>query len=266
MFNLSKPLFAIALAGIASAASAVVPFEVRYESEAPGIQLTTATFNYGGVETFTSLNTGTGQTYDSNFSTSGAGTTVSGHYTDLQVNNADQYGGADGIGKYAVTFTTAGYGVDLSTDATNGINYFGYWLSALDSGNQVSFYHAGTKLFTFSPSDVINAVNATATRDQYYTNPNANFAGQNNQPYIFLNFFAPQGITFDRVEFSENPLGGGYESDNHTVGNFLTKGTGTKVPLFDSVVPEPATWAMMIAGFGFVGVASRRRKSSTVAA
>jgi hypothetical protein len=29
-------------------------------------------------------------------------------------------------------------------------------------------------------------------------------------------------------------------------------------------VPEPATWAMMIGGFGFVGAASRRRRATTV--
>ncbi len=31
------------------------------------------------------------------------------------------------------------------------------------------------------------------------------------------------------------------------------------------VVPEPATWAMLIAGFGLVGVASRRRRTAVVA-
>ncbi|MBS0504308.1 MAG: PEP-CTERM sorting domain-containing protein [Proteobacteria bacterium] len=29
---------------------------------------------------------------------------------------------------------------------------------------------------------------------------------------------------------------------------------------YDVAVPEPATWAMMIAGFGFVGAAMRRRR------
>jgi hypothetical protein len=33
-----------------------------------------------------------------------------------------------------------------------------------------------------------------------------------------------------------------------------------------SVVPEPATWAMLIAGFGMVGFAARRRRESSVAA
>jgi hypothetical protein len=33
---------------------------------------------------------------------------------------------------------------------------------------------------------------------------------------------------------------------------------------YDLAVPEPATWAMMIAGFGFVGAAARRRRSVAV--
>ncbi|QMW24460.1 PEP-CTERM sorting domain-containing protein [Sandaracinobacteroides saxicola] len=45
---------------------------------------------------------------------------------------------------------------------------------------------------------------------------------------------------------------GGYESDNHTVG-FFNDITG-------SAVPEPATWAMMIIGFGLVGSAMRRQR------
>lgn len=37
------------------------------------------------------------------------------------------------------------------------------------------------------------------------------------------------------------------------------------VSLAISAVPEPATWAMMIAGFGFVGAAMRRRKTAVSA-
>jgi PEP-CTERM motif len=33
-----------------------------------------------------------------------------------------------------------------------------------------------------------------------------------------------------------------------------------------AAVPEPATWMMMILGFGFVGAAVRRRRSDEVAA
>jgi len=32
-----------------------------------------------------------------------------------------------------------------------------------------------------------------------------------------------------------------------------------------SVVPEPASWAMLIAGFGLVGAVARRRRAATAA-
>jgi len=64
----------------------------------------------------------------------------------------------------------------------------------------------------------------------------------------------------------KNPAAGGYESDDHTVGNFLTKGTGTiiNIPPIDGV-PEPAVWASMIIGLGMVGASSRRRNRAVVA-
>jgi hypothetical protein len=39
---------------------------------------------------------------------------------------------------------------------------------------------------------------------------------------------------------------------------------GQYVAAIDAAVPEPATWAMMIAGFGFVGAAARRTRRVTV--
>ena len=43
------------------------------------------------------------------------------------------------------------------------------------------------------------------------------------------------------------------------------KGQGYRIDRIDGVVPEPATWAMMIAGFGLVGVAARRRRVASPA-
>ncbi len=270
MFVTIRLAATVAALATAAAASAVVPFDVRYESEAVGVQNTTATFSVGGVETFESRTAGCnvcGQNFTTDFGTSGA---ITGTYSNVAVIGADQYGGAGGTGKYAVTFTTGGYSLDLSTTIRGGVNYFGYWLSALDRGNQVSFYSKGKLLFTFDPSDVIAAVNSHADHANYYGNPNAPFLHRNSgEPYIFLDFFS-DARPFDKVVFAENPRVGGYESDNHTVGHFLTKGTGTGVPLnpgsFPGAVPEPATWAMMLAGFGLVGSAVRRRKSMVVAA
>lgn len=259
-------LAAVAAGLAASSAGAVVPFQVSYESEAAGAQSSTSTFSAVGVETFSGRSPANNveQTFATDF---GGSSVFSGTYTNTEIRDADQYGGAGGSGAYAVTFSTSGYSLDIASTLPQGVNYFGYWLSALDAGNQVTFYSGSRKLFTFRPQDVINAVNATATPGDYYGNPNAAFAGQNTgEPYIFLNFYSNLR-PFTRIEFAETPAGGGYESDNHTVGRFLTQ-SGTLIPLNDSVVadvPEPATWAMLIAGFGMVGVSARRRRRPVAA-
>ena len=55
-----------------------------------------------------------------------------------------------------------------------------------------------------------------------------------------------------------------YQSIDGIRGVTSAEGIGT---VNDSVVPEPATWALMIAGFGMVGAAARRRRpAATVAA
>lgn len=248
----------------ATPALAVTPFSVSFESEAPGMQATTATFSAVGVENFDSRPLGTGTNFVTDFGSGGAFT---GTYTGADILNADQYGGAYGSGRYAATFSDTGYTLDIASTVPGGANYFGYWLSALDAGNRVSFYRGDRLLFVFNPQDVINAVDSTANPSEYFGNPNAPFLGQNSgEPYLFVNFFANRG-RFDRVVFQENPMVGGYESDNHTVGRFLTKGTGTEVPITSGFVPEPASWAMLIAGFGLVGATMRRRRGlATVSA
>ncbi len=238
-----------------------LPFDVRFESEKPGLQQTTATFKVGGVETFDKQEKGNGQAFKTDFNTGGD---IVGVYRNVTILPQDQYGGANGKGNYAVTFDEKGYTLDLYSNIEGGVNYFGYWLSALDKGNSVTFFSKDQKLFTFNPSDVIDAVNRAKDPKQYYGNPNEAFKGQNEgEPYVFVNFFNDKG-SFDKIVFAENPLGGGYESDNHTVGHFLTKGSGTVVPI--SGVPEPTSWAMLIAGMGMVGMASRRRRGTSVAA
>lgn len=232
-------------------------FVVRFETEAAGLQTSTATFSAGGQETFESVATGSGIHYTSDFGTGGV---IQGVYTDLQVNGADQYGGADGSGRYAVTFQSTGYEIRLSTSLAGGVNYFGYWLSALDANNVVTFYRGADALFEFTPADLLAMVSGHA---EYYGNPNANFAGQNaGEPYAFVNFF-DEGGYFDRIVFRQ-VAGGGYESDNHTVGRWLTQGTGTllsaRTVTVASAVPEPRQAWLLLAGAAMLTIRARRHR------
>lgn len=241
---------AIAMMGIAGSAQADV-FHVTIEL--PGVENSTAAFSSSGTETFDSLGTGSGQSFVTDFGTDGA---ITGSYSGVDILGANQYGGSGGSGNFASTSTTSGYSLSLSTSNPEGINYFGFWLSALDSGNTLTFLREGTTVFSFTPTDVLALVSSLP---DYFGNPDAPFTDQNSaQPYVFLNFYDTDNI-FDQVVFSENPTVGGYESDNHTVGFFTEEG-GIPVP----GVPEPASWALMIAGFGMVG-ASLRRRAMTVA-
>ena len=254
------PIIAVAaLITLTAPAHAAIPFTVSLESEMPGAQNSTAGFDAVGVEDFDHVGTGNGMNFVSNF----GGSAFTGNYQNVQVISADQYGGANGTGAYPVTFTNGGYSVDLSTNLAGGVTYFGFWLSALDGGNNVSFYSNNALLFTFSAANARDFINGLSNGPAYYGNPtNSQFNGQNNgEPYSFLNFYARGGTSFDRIVFAENPTGGGYESDNHTVGRWnRISGTVITVPGTNGAVPEPATWAMLITGFGMVGVATRRRK------
>jgi PEP-CTERM motif len=226
-------------------------FVLNYE--APGLQNTTAKFSVMGVETFDEQPVGINPTgFTTDFGTGGAITGVYSGPEGVDIKAATDDGGAGGTGNYIVAYGAQPYTLTLSSNPTldpEGINYFGFWLSALDDGNIVTFYNNGVELDQVTPGDV-SAI--TELNPAYYGNPNPAFLGQNaSQPYVFINFYDTNG-TFNQITFTEDPAVGGYESDNHTVG-FYTEIGGV------GGVPEPSTWAMLMAGFGLVALWRRRR-------
>jgi hypothetical protein len=233
-------------------------FVLNYE--APGVQNTTAKFSVVGVDTFNDQPAGT---YPAGFTTDfGTGGAITGVYSGpngVQIKAATDDGGAGGTGNYIVAYGDQPYTLTLSSNPAldpEGINYFGFWLSALDFGNILTFYRDGVELYQVTPAEV-SAI--TSLNPAYYGNPNPAFLGQNpTQPYVFINFYDTNG-TFNQITFTEDPAVGGYESDNHTVG-FYTETGGV------SSVPEPSTWAMLIIGFASLGFAGWRRARPAAAA
>jgi hypothetical protein len=80
-----------------------------------------------------------------------------------------------------------------------------------------------------------------------------------NDP-VYLNFTGGKlKVTMNDTDFNSGKYGldGGYWNGAEIKGTF---------ELMSGAVPEPATWAMMITGFGMAGVALRRRRYASVAA
>ena len=142
----SAMVLAFAVAGSAAQAAFDVTFEAPDVQSANQASLCAA-FGTGacviGVETFDTRPVGAGQTFSTDYGTSGV---INGTYSNVEIAPASVFGGA-GSSNFAVTYTPGGYQVSLTTTLPSGINYFGYSLSALDQGNTVAFYNGATQVY-----------------------------------------------------------------------------------------------------------------------
>lgn len=167
----------------------------------------------------------------------------------------------------AQAFVKPGYSVGQIFTGT--VTLFAQSSDAL-GWNGVSFEQAGfTGTFSFTSGSInvltMNFSGGVFTRTTGIT------------PTVSLLAECPCGITwtsdvFDLVNpqdyaFALNALlGDDWTDADKTDPTFRGRDfTGNGVGTFAAVVPEPATWAMLISGFGLVGFAARRRRTAIAA-
>ena len=113
----------------------------------------------------------------------------------------------------------------------SGANGFSLDIGSVDTYNTITLNFLGGGSQSFTGSQLV--VNANGDQSNPNTNGRFRFFAEGNERIV--------GITLTSQQNS-------FEVDRLAI----------------AAVPEPATWAMMIGGFAFVGAASRRRRTATV--
>lgn len=110
----------------------------------------------------------------------------------------------------------------------NATNFLSFLWGSPDTYNRLTIGYGLGQTKTFTAADL------------GFTSTNGNQAVSQ-----YVQFRADAGTLINSVLFFNNPSTDAFESANFSV----------------TAVPEPATWAMMLMGFGGIGFAMRRRKS-----
>ncbi|NNM76282.1 PEP-CTERM sorting domain-containing protein [Sphingomonas sp. ID1715] len=130
----------------------------------------------------------------------------------------------------------------------------------------------GSKAGTLLYSSGVQTMNAAATLQEFAFAPNiAVTPGQEYVAFLSISDLPEQSDSTFRMPVSGNTIPGLFVFMNNgtNFGDLFVNGWSQgflgdndvwlKVDFNGNAVPEPATWAMMIAGFGLAGAGMRRR-------
>lgn len=191
-----------------------------------------------------------------------------GTYDRLWIKDADQYGGAGNPSGTRYSAQGVNYVNTTTLTLLSDHSYFGFWWSAGDDKNVLSFYSGSTLVAKFTTDTLLNAI---AGSPEYKGNPVTDRLNQNPaQSYAFINFFGESGTTWNKIVFS-NAGTSGFESDNHTdrilpwgsypeevnkpyPGKLVALVSGNTV----TVIPEPSSALLPLLGGGLLLLRRRR--------
>ncbi len=159
---------------------------------------------------------------------------------------------------------TLGYAFTLSNAVT--VNALGFWAGGTLTSHRVAIWDIGGTMLT---SGTVSAADPLVANYRYdsvaplslaagsYVIGGEFFNGNFPVSLTGLNNAASYGWTEDRYAgagftMPTSTSAGGYGQQGIAMVNFSIAQ--------DAAVPEPATWAMMLIGFGGIGAAMRRRK------
>ena len=162
----------------------------------------------------------------------------------------------------SVTFVVDDAKGALVTPATfPGASYFGFGAENPALSAAVTI---GGATYTFSPYSATYTISPPGVSGPYVrtvANDSAGVVG------LLMEGVAADGIPDHLTNFSAAMSGDGQFFDEHTLTNNTTEvpfeADHIDITRVGGAVPEPATWALMISGFGVAGAALRRRATTT---